>query len=559
VVQAPRLKSAPQLAEKLRDASDISESLRSCGGRERRDPASASGVALHARMARRLPLRRGVPAAPRSRLIAAMSLVLLAVSTAEGQDTPPSTPNRIACESRGDERQRCAANTSAGVILVKSTGTAACLLGKTWGYDDTAVWVSNGCAGEFALGQADQEEARKKTLEHIPNVGFRLYEGEKGQIYFRLFSYGRYLNQRNLNESYVDAFGNTQQVKRRQDFQLQKFFSPFSGWFLTPKFRYYLYVWSANTSQGDPAQVVGAGNLSYSFNKALTVGVGITSLPTVRSTEGQFPYWLGVDDRLIADEFFRGSYTTGVWLKGDFATNFKYMAMVANNLSTLGISASQLDNKVDTQSFMVQWLPTTGEFGLWGTFGDYDYHDKVATRIGLHYSHSLEERQSQPGTEAIENTQIRLSDGSIVFTPNLFGPGITVNQVDYRMFSADAGVKYRGMALEGEFYQRWLSNFTGANTGGIPEIVDTGYQLQGSAMVIPKLLQAYLSGSQIFGDYGNPHDLRAGANWYFVGQRGLRLNGEVIHVHGSPVGYTAYPLPVGATGTVFHINLEMNF
>ena len=115
----------------------------------------------------------------------------------------------------------------------------------------------------------------------------------------------------------------------------------------------------------------------------MTVGAGITSLPSVRSTEGQFPYWLGVDDRLIADEFFRGSYTTGVWLKGELQTKFKYMAMFANNLSTLGVSASQLDNKFDTQSFMLQWLPTTGEFGLFGTFGDYDYHQKVATRVGV--------------------------------------------------------------------------------------------------------------------------------------------------------------------------------
>jgi hypothetical protein len=40
----------------------------------------------------------------------------------------------------------------------------------------------------------------------------------------------------------------------------------------------------------------------------------------VRSTEGQFPYWLGVDDRLTSDEFFRGSYTTGFWLKGEIVT-----------------------------------------------------------------------------------------------------------------------------------------------------------------------------------------------------------------------------------------------
>src|SRR4030095_1473857 len=263
------------------------------------------------------------------------------------------------------ERQHCPASTSAGVALVKSTGAAPCLLGKTWGYDDTGIWVSDGGSGEFLAAEVAQQQEKTKPLEHVPNVGFLLYDGEKGQIYFRLFSYARYLNQRNLDESYTDAFGVTHTVKQRQDVQLQKFFAPFSGWFLTPKFRYYLYVWSANTSQGDPAQVVGAGNLSYTFNRFVTVGAGITSLPSVRSTEGQFPYWLGGDDRLIADEYFRGSYTTGVWLKGELSTTFKYHVMFANNLSTLGVSASQLDNRLDTQSIGVQWLPSTGEFGLW--------------------------------------------------------------------------------------------------------------------------------------------------------------------------------------------------
>src|SRR5204863_61139 len=281
--------------------------------------------------------------------------------------------------------------------------------GKTWGYDDTGIWVSDGCGGEFLASPA-QEQSREKPLEHIPNLGFLLYSGEKGEIYFRLFSYARYLNQKALDPTYVDAFGHTKTLQLRQDIQLQKFFAPFSGWFMTPKFRYYLYVWSSNTSQGDPAQVVGAGNLSYTFNRFVSVGAGITSLPSTRSTEGQFPYWLGVDDRLIADEFFRGSYTSGVWLKGELQTRLKYMAMFANNLSTLGVSASQLDNKFDTQSYSLQWLPSTGEFGLYSTFGDYDNRQKIATRIGGHYSRSTETKQNQPGTEAIENTQVRLTD-----------------------------------------------------------------------------------------------------------------------------------------------------
>ena len=149
----------------------------------------------------------------------------------------------MTCSSALGERTQCVADTSAGVVLVRSTGQAPCLLGRTWGYDQTSIWVSDGCSAEFATGAAATQEAtHPKAPSHVPNVGFLLFDGEKGQIYFRLFTYGRYLNQRNLDESYVDAFGNTKSVQRRQDIQLQKFFAPFSGWFLTPKMRYYLYV-----------------------------------------------------------------------------------------------------------------------------------------------------------------------------------------------------------------------------------------------------------------------------------------------------------------------------
>jgi hypothetical protein len=498
--------------------------------------------------------------------ITALGAALPAVAQQEpvpaGQSQPPVVP-RITCTSVVGGRQVCPADTSTGVILLRSMGEAACLLGKTWGYDANGVWVSDGCSAEFAVGPktpaAERPAPEKRSPEYVPNAGFKLFEGEKGEIYMRLFSYVRYLNQKGLDDEYTDFFGNTHPVPQREDVQLTKFFLPFSGWFLTPKFRYYLYVWSSNTSQGDPAQVVGAGNLSWVFNRYVTVGGGITSLPSVRSTEGQFPYWLGVDDRLTSDEFFRGSYTTGFWLKGEIATKFKYMAMLANNLSTLGVSAAQLDNQLNTSSFMLQWLPTTGEFGLYGTFGDYDYHERAATRAAVHYTHSREDRQSQPGTQGIENSQIRLTDGSVIFTPDLFAPGITVEKVDYDMVSVDAGVKYKGLALEAEYYWRFLGDYEGPGTGALADIDDHGFQVQSSAMAVPKRLQAYVSGAAIRGLYGNSSEVRAGANWYVIGQRGLRVNVEWLHLNKSPVGYTAVPYPVGGNGNIFTAVFEMNF
>ena len=169
-------------------------------------------------------------------------------------------------------------------------------------------------------------------------------------------------------------------------------------------------------------------------------------------------------------------------------------------------------------------------------------------------------RSRQPGTNGIENSQIRLTDGSVIFTPELFGPGIAVEQVDYDMVSVDAGVKWRGLSLEGEYYWRWLSSFAGTNVQGIADINDTGFQLQASAMVVPKSLQVYVGGSAIFGDrYGDASELRAGVNWYFVKERGLRVNAEWLHLNKCPVGYTAVPYPVGGNGDVFHTNLELNF
>jgi Protein of unknown function (DUF3011) len=515
----------------------------------------------------------------RAAVVAAALIVIgLTTAPAQGQQpTPTPTPTRaevvashvVSCSSKPGERRDCAADTSKGVALARSTGEAPCLLGKTWGYTDAGVWVSDGCGADFFLGaeqmagapspEAPAEAEKKKSPEHIPNAGFRLYTGEKGEIYMRLFSYVRYLNQKGLDPTYVDFFGNTHAIQVREDVQLNKFFLPFSGWFLTPKFRYYLYVWSQNPAQGDAAQVVGAGNLSYTFNRYLTLGGGITSLPGVRSTEGQFPYWLGVDDRLTADEFFRPSYTEGFWAKGEILTSLKYMVMAATSMSILGVSASQLDQGLNTQSFSLAWLPTTGEFGLYGTFGDYDYHELVATRLGAHFTHSREDKQTQPGTSSIENSQIRLTDGSIIFTPNLFGPGITVNRVTYQMTTVDGGIKYKGFSLEGEYYWRHLSNFTGSNTEGIEPIDDHGFQLQSSAMVVPGKLQAYLSGSKIYGTHGDASEVRAGANWYLTKERGLRINAEWLHLENCPVGYNAVPYPVGGNGDIFHVNAEMNF
>jgi hypothetical protein len=339
--------------------------------------------------------------------------------------------------------------------------------------------------------------------------------------------------------------------------QLQKLQIKFLGWVMDPKFRYFLYAWTSNPNQGQGAQVVLAGNLNYNFSKLFTLGAGIYSLPGTRSVEGNFPFWLGVDTRLIADEFFRPSYTSGIQARGDITSKLRYQAMLGNNLSTLGVSALQLDNGYNTFSSALVWTPTTGEFGQ--GFGDFEQHEKLATRLAGHFSRSHETKQSQPNSETFENTQIRLADGSIIFTPNLFGPGITIDEVRWRMAAVDGGLKYHGLSLEGEYFWRWLDNFGGPGTAGLPTLYDRGFQLQASAMAIPKTLQFYTGGSTVNGKFGNPYDFRMGLNWFPWQNRVVRWNTEGLYLNKSPVGYTSVPFSLGATGWVFHSNLELAF
>ena len=154
-----------------------------------------------------------------------------------------------------------------------------------------------------------------------------------------------------------------------------------------------------------------AGNLNYSFNKYLTVGAGIFSLPGTRSVEGNFPFWLSVDSRLIADEFFRPSYSSGIKASGTIAKGLTYQAMIANNRSTLGVSAAQLPNRFNTVSSALVWMPM-GDYGL--GWGDFEHHESPVTRFGFHFNHSDENKQSQPNSDQFENVQLRLSDGSVI-------------------------------------------------------------------------------------------------------------------------------------------------
>jgi hypothetical protein len=394
------------------------------------------------------------------------------------------------------------------------------------------------------------------------------YEGGKGivlarsdnaEVDFSVFTYVRYLNQLALDETYTDAFGRTKTLDLRNDLQFQKVTLNFKGWLFDPDFRYLFYTWTSNTSQGQDAQVVVAGNLSYHFDDAFSLAGGIGALPSTQSTNYTFPNWLRVDHRTIADEFFRGSYTSGIWAWGQIAPALRYRVMVGNNLSQLGIDAGELDATLNTISGALWWMPTTGEYGPAEGLGDFEHHADAATLFSLHYTRSREDAQSQPGVNDFENSQIRLSDGTLLFQADPFGTGTQVDKATYQMFAVSAGVKYRGWSLDGEYYWRRVDDFRANGPMPFEQMNDHGFQLQGSTMVLPQALQAYVSGSKIYGEYGDPWDVALGINWFPLQRKELRVNVQGLYLENSPVGYASVPFAVGGNGWVLSTDVMLNF
>jgi len=367
--------------------------------------------------------------------------------------------------------------------------------------------------------------------EFNPGRGFTVGRSEYGELNLSGYMAVRYLNQLPADQLGTDHLGRPIPVDPRQDFQFHRVMLFSQGWLLSPKFMYSSFVWTVQ----DTNQVAVGGALYYNFGKYMTLGAGWNAYPGTMSLQGSHPYWLSYD-RVMADEFFRPYFSQGVFAKGNILPRLEYRWMVGNNNSNLDIPASKLDRDLSA-GFAITWLPTTGEFGPRGGFGDYEGHEKLATRFNLAYTYSPEDRQASIGSPS-GNTTLRLSDSLNVFDTGAFANGVTVERVRYQLISAGAGMKYRGLFLQGEGYARKLDDFVADGMMPISVVRDYGFYVQLGYMIVPKKIEIYGATSYIFGQYGQPKEFIAGGNYYPWHSRNARLNIQLINVDRSPVNST---------------------
>jgi hypothetical protein len=290
------------------------------------------------------------------------------------------------------------------------------------------------------------------------------------------------------------------------------------------------------------------GALYYNFGRLMTLGMGWNAYPGTLSLQGSHPYWESYD-RVMADEFFRPYFSQGIFAQGEIIPKLQYRWMFGNNNSNLDVAAVKLDRDLSAGGALT-WQPTTGEFGPRGAFGDYEWHESLATRFNLAYTYSPEERQSAIGTPA-GNTTLRLADSLNIFDTGALVNGVTVERTHHKMLSAAAGMKYHGFWLQGEGYGRWLDNFVADGPLPVSVVQDTGFYVQVAKMIIPKRFELYGATSYVFSDYGKPKEFIFGGNYYPWNTRNIRLNTQLINVGHSPVSST-FGFYVGQlTGQVF--------
>jgi hypothetical protein len=387
--------------------------------------------------------------------------------------------------------------------------------------------------------------------ELTPSKGFDLVKTEWGSLNISGYGLFRYVNQLG-NTTFVDHLGRERVVKERNDLNWHRTMIWLSGFALTPRLAYVFTVWSLPTTQ----QTLAFGNLQYRFSDALNLGVGIGPSLTNRSMQGSHPFWAS-SDRQMGEEFFRGGFSSGIWLRGEPLPRFQYWASVNTNLSQLGVTAVN-DSRALAYSASVAWLPTTGEFGQRGGLADFEQHDRLATRFGMSGGHARENRAAELGQESPNATQIRLSDGVLAFETGALAPGVTVIDLDYDELAFDVGLKWKGISFQGEYFLRRLSQFHA--TGPLPQdaILDHGFFVQGMAMVVPRVVGLYASGTVIRDEFHrNPWEVSGGMSVFPMESRSWRLNLHLIHVDRSPTGSVFGFYTAGQTGNTISLGTDI--
>jgi len=342
--------------------------------------------------------------------------------------------------------------------------------------------------------------------------------------------------------SWTDSAGTVLPISNSNYFGIPRGRLIFSGDALVPKLSYLLNIdYNSVTSQPIGFR---AFWLSYRFSEAFQLTVGQSKVPGSREwLESAFAP-LQSADRTMATTFFRPSLSQGMWITGEPLDDVFYHAMVANGFNTLNLQPEALNNHF-AWSGSAWWEP-------WGDFGtgysDLQDHREAAIRVGGCYTYARGSG-SQSASDAVENSPVRLSDGTIITTPGALAPDVTLTSYDFSLAAIDLAWKYRGIGLSSELYFQDLLGLRGTGPLPITSTSAFGGFIKGGYFVVPKKTELYARSSYVTGAFGSGYELGGGFHQFILpGRSNLFFTFDTAWLENSPAGQNRTGFVAGQTG-----------
>ncbi|MFO1092292.1 MAG: hypothetical protein U0992_03130 [Planctomycetaceae bacterium] len=352
---------------------------------------------------------------------------------------------------------------------------------------------------------------------------------------------------------WIDSAGNRNPISDSNNFQIPRGRLIFSGNVFDPNLSY-LLSFDYNTVNSNPIGFR-AYELSYQFSRAFAVHVGQNKVPGTREwLESAFAPLEG-PDRSMATTFFRPSLSQGIWLTGEPMDGVHYYAMMSNGFNTLNLRPNQLNNHFCWSGST--WYEPWGDFGR--GYADLEDHDEPVVRLGASYTFALG-NGSQSDSDAVENSAIRLTDGTLITQPGAFAPGVTLTSYDISLAAIDLAFKYQGLSLSTEWHLQDLFGLRGTGPLPISSTVATGGFVQGGCFIIPQKVELYTRASLVTGRYGTGWESSGGFNWFLIpGQSNLRFTCDAAWLENSPASQNRTGYVAGQTGLLIRTQILVSY
>jgi len=353
--------------------------------------------------------------------------------------------------------------------------------------------------------------------------------------------------------SWTDSAGNTVPINNSSYFGIPRGRLIFLGTALLPRLSYRLNIdYNSVTSQPIGFR---AFWLSYRSSEAFELYVGQSKVPGSREWIETAFAPLQSADRTMATTFFRPSLSQGMWIMGAPRDDVYYHAMVSNGFNTLNLIPQAINNRF-AWSASVWWEPGGG-FGR--GYSDLQHHEEAAARLGACFTFALGSG-NQADSDAVENSPVRLSDGTIITTPGALAPGVTLQSYDISLVAIDWAWKHRGFALSSELYFQELLGLQA--TGPLPIAATSAFGgfLKGGTFVVPRETELYARASYVTGAYGSGYELGCGLNHFFLpGKDNLFFTFDAAWLENSPAGQNRTGFVAGQTGLLVRTQIVAVF